>query len=102
MHRSFATDKPSRGEQANPASGFEAADLLCCGNDIQLNLSTERPFWEKAMPIPPFGHRIFGVPQEDGFKFRSFARQTNSTAIEPIINVAMKMLYQLHTDKCED
>jgi hypothetical protein len=42
MHRSFATGKPSRGEQANPASRFEVADLPYSANDMQLSLWTER------------------------------------------------------------
>jgi hypothetical protein len=74
MSGNCATDKPCRGEQVNPASGFEVADLPCCSNDIQLSLCTEGCLVERAMLIPASGQAIFRVPQEDGFNFGSFAR----------------------------
>jgi hypothetical protein len=102
MSENHATDKPCRGEQVNPASGFEVAELPCCTNDIGLSFWTKRPLTERAMPIPSSGLAIFRVPQEDGFQFGRFARQMNYAANAPIIAVTMKMLHQLHTDKCED
>jgi hypothetical protein len=88
--------------QVNPASGIGVADLRCCTKEIRLSLWTERPLGGRAMPIPPSGQAIFCVPQEDGFKFGTIARQMNYAANAPIIAVTMKMLYQFHTDKCED
>jgi hypothetical protein len=102
MHRNDATHNPFGGEQVNPALGFEVADLPCCTSVMQLGLWTERPLSECAMPIPPSGQGIFCVPQEDEFKFGTSARQMNYAANAPIIAVTMQLLYQFHTDKCED
>lgn len=102
MHLNRSTDEPCRRRQAHLAAGFGFAGLPLCGDNILQNPPATRYLCAKAIPIPPFGQLNFGVPQEDGFKFRSFARQTNFKANGRIIDLATKVLHQLHPDKCED